>query len=86
MALSCAPPVEEDATSGARPANRPPDRPPAGWSTPHGERRVCCSALLGLALLEICGELARAAKDGGDLHQTGTDSIHDAKGADDELS
>src|SRR5262245_60202364 len=30
-ALSCAPPVEGKDTSGGRPANRPPVRPPDGW-------------------------------------------------------
>jgi hypothetical protein len=49
MALSCAPRVEQDATTGGRPANRPPDRPPAGWRAWQAERRrrVSCSALLG---------------------------------------
>src|SRR5262245_62162002 len=33
-ALSCAPPVKGNDTSGGRPANRAPVRPPAGWKTP----------------------------------------------------
>src|SRR5262245_21240129 len=47
-ALSCAPPVEGNDTSGGRPANRPRLRPPAGWRTRQVERRrrVSCSALL----------------------------------------
>src|SRR5262245_18240896 len=48
-ALSCAPPVNRNDTSGGRPANRPPVRPPAGWWAWQAERRrrVSCSALLG---------------------------------------
>jgi hypothetical protein len=32
-ALSCAPPVEGNDTSGGRPANRPPNRAADGWRT-----------------------------------------------------
>src|SRR5262245_40114034 len=48
-ALSCAPPVKGDDTSGGRPANRAPVRPPDGWRARQAEqwRRVSCSALLG---------------------------------------
>jgi hypothetical protein len=49
MALSCAPPVKGDDTSGGRPANRPPDRAADGWMAKQVDRRrrASCSALLG---------------------------------------
>src|SRR5262245_7348346 len=46
--------VEGNDTSGGRPANRLPDRPPAGWSAPAGRAaaaRQLQRALLGGALL-----------------------------------
>ena len=57
-ALSCAPPVQENATNGGRPANRPPNRAAAARCAPQGERRrrVSCRRpvrrLLAMALAD----------------------------------
>ena len=49
--------VEENATTGGRPTNRPPNRAADGWKTRQAERRrrVSCGAVLGRSGAETWG-------------------------------